>query len=274
MRKTPLVLALCAVMHATPLHAAFDYLPADPRSLGMAGAMVAIPPDSFGLLYNPASPARASGSVAGAAYTLPYGDGDLRTLAGGVNWHHPQFDSKGTLSVGLKRYGSGKWHEQTISAGYARELSANIHAGVSLSNQAEGTDGNEESATGLNVGLQADLGRGITLGVSSFNLNAPTIGEADIRLPRPTIAGLSCRLKNGNLLTANVLTEPGRSARLLAAGEFRIMKEVVMMAGIGTNPSIVSAGGSYRIGPVRATAAVSRHIDLGTTASFGLEAEL
>lgn len=274
MRKTPLVLALCAFMRATPLHASFDYLPADPKSLGMSGAMAAVAGDAFGIFYNPASPSRGSGSVAGASCTIPYGDADLKTLAGGVNWHQPSFDRSGTLSAAMKRYGSDRWHEQTITAGYSRELLAGIHAGVSFSNLTQGTGENDDTAMGVNAGLQADLGRGVTLGLSSFNLNAPTIGSSDMKLPRFTLAGFSCLLKSGNLLTANVLTASGRSARLLAAGEFNVMKHLVVMTGLGTNPSVISAGGSYSFGPVRAKAAVSRNIDLGTTASFGLEAAL
>lgn len=274
MRKIPLVLALCAFIRATPLHASFDYLPADPEGLGMAGAMTAVAGDAFGILYNPASPSRAGSSAAGFACTIPYGDADLRTLAGGVNWHRPSFDRNGTFSVAMKHYGSEKWHEQTVSAGYSHELLAGVHAGVSFSNLTQGTGENDDTAMGVNAGLQANLGRGVALGFSSFNLNAPTIGSSDTKLPRLTLAGFSCLLKSGNLLTANVLTASGRSARLLAAGEFNVMKHLVVMTGLGTNPSVISAGGSYSFGPVRAKAAVSRNINLGTTASFGLEATL
>lgn len=279
MRKTPFILALCGLLYAEPLHASFDFLPADPRSLGMAGAMTAVAGDAFGLLYNPASPSLGEGSAAGAAGTLPYGDDDLRTLAGGLNWHGPLFDRKGTLSVALKRYGSGAWHEETLSAGYSRKVLENrlgkFHAGFSLSRLSSGADeGEESSATGVNAGLQAELGTNITVGISSFNLNAPSTGTEDDHLPRPTIAGLAVRLNNGNLLTADLLTEPGRSARLLAAGEFRLFRSVMMMAGLGTNPSVIAAGAAVTAGSFKAAAAVSRNIDLGTTASFGLEMKL
>jgi len=273
-RTFPLA-ALWLCLCARPLNAAFDHLPSGPRALSMGGAMAALPGDAFGLLYNPASPSTAAGSSAAAAWTLPYADPDLKTLAGGIALHHPSFDRRGAFAAAIRRYGSERWHEQTVTAGYSREIAGSLHAGISVSGFSTGGEGiRENGATGLNAGIQMPVGERVILGVSSFNLNAPSMGEGGMRLPRSTVAGFSCRLASGNLLTTNLLADPERPARLLVAGEFRVTGKVVVMAGVGTDPSIVSTGASFEAGGFRATAAFSRHIDLGTTASLGLEKEL
>lgn len=274
MRTLPHLLALGVMLCAAPAFASFDHLPADPESIGMGGAVTAIDGDAFGIYHNPASPASAPGSSAGAALAIPYGEEELRTLSTGVNWRHPRLGDGGTISAGFKRYGSDRWHEETLSAGYARRITGTLHAGMSISRLSQGGSGlDSESATGLNAGLQAGLGKGVRFGAAIYNLNSPTIGSTDSPLPKPVLAGFAFRLKNGNLLTADVLAETSRPARLLAGGKFQVTNQLNLLAGLGTNPSIVSAGASLKITGFRLAGALSRHIDLGTTASIGLQAE-
>ena len=61
------------------------------------------------------------------------------------------------------------------------------------------------------------------------------------------------------------------AARLLAAGEFTVYRSLHLMVGAATNPSLISAGASVGSKTLKATAAVSRNIDLGTTSAFGVE---
>lgn len=274
MRTVPHLLALGVMLCAAPASASFDHLPADPESLGMGGAVTAAGGEAFGIFHNPASPASAPGSSAGTALTVPYGEESLRTLSAGVNWRHPRLGDGGTISAGIKRYGSDRWHETTVSAGYARRLTGSFHAGVSISRLSqEGSGLEDESTTGLNAGLQADLGKGVRFGAAMYNLNSPTIGRAASPLPKPVLAGFAFRLKSGNLLTADLLAESTRPARLLAGGKFPVTAKTELLAGLGTNPSTVSAGASLKIAGCRLAGSLSRHIDLGTTSSIGLQAE-
>jgi hypothetical protein len=241
----------------------------------MAGAMTALPGDAFGIFYNPASPSTATEIDAGAAYSLPYGDPDLKTLAGGVSWPRLPFDRNSALSAGVIRHGSDQYREETVVAGYSRSLTKAIHVGLSVSRFSQEMSGfARDCATGVNAGLQAEVQPGLVVGVSAFNLNAPSIGASKTALPRSTLAGLSYQLDTGTILTVNALTDPDRSARLLAAGEFRVTRRLRMMLGVATNPSIISGGAGFKAGPIETMAAVSRNPDLGTTASFGVEVKL
>lgn len=272
MRNTPILLALCGCMCAAPLYASFDFTPTDPRGLAMSGAMTAVDGGAFGMQYNPAAPSLKKRLSAGAAYAIPYGESESATTSGAANWANLPFDHEGAISSGLKIFSPQSYREQTVSVGYSRALSTSIHAGVSLSRMSLNVDGRpDRSATGVNAGLLAELRPGLVLGISSFNINSPSIGS---HLPRTTLAGLSYRFENGNLLTADAEGDPDRPGRILAAGEFILLPSVSVMLGAGTNPSVVSAGASFGTGPVSATVAVSRNIDLGTTAAFGLELKL
>lgn len=274
MRAIHHLLALGVLLCAAPAYASFDHIPADPASLGMGGAVTAVAGDAFGIFHNPASPASASGSSAGGALALPYGEDGLRTLSAGVNWRHPRFGDGGTIAAGFKRYGSDRWHEESVSAGFSRRVTGTLHAGFSISRLSQGGSGlGNESATGMNAGLQASLGKGVRFGAAMYNLNSPRIGRAASPLPKPVLAGLAFRLESGSLLTADLLAETTRPARVLAGGAFPATKRLELLAGLGTNPSTVSAGISLKIAGFRLDSALSRHIDLGTTSSIGLQAE-
>jgi hypothetical protein len=262
-------------MSASPLYASFEFTPSDPRGLAMAGAMAAVDGDAFGMLYNPASPSLSKGISIDAAYAVPYGEKQLATTAVAASWASLPFDHDGTLSSAGERFAPNGYQERTVSIGYSRTLASSIHAGISISRMSLRIDGfPDRAATGVNAGLVAELRPGLMLGISSFNLNSPTIGASKIPVPRTTLAGLSYRFENGNLLTTDVQGNPDGPGRILTAGEFRLMPSIVVMMGAGTNPSVISAGARFGNGPVRATGAVSRNIDLGTTAAFGLEFKL
>ncbi|MBN1929907.1 MAG: hypothetical protein JW764_10245 [Chlorobiaceae bacterium] len=271
MRKSALLSALIPVFFTSPLHAAFNALPVDPRGIAMSGATTALPDNPWGLFYNPATTGRQSGAA--LSYTIPYGDEDLSSIAGAVNLSRLPFDPEGTVSLGMSRHNATGYHETTWIAGYGREVLPSIRLGVSLSRMTQKFDGfGDDSATGINAGLQARITPLVTLGISSMNLNSPTIGESGFRLPRTTLAGLTFHFPTGSLLTVNALTDPDRSSRLLAAGDFAVAPMTRLMVGLATNPSLISAGASFGTGALKATAAISRDLDLGTTSSFGVEA--
>jgi hypothetical protein len=110
----------------------------------------------------------------------------------------------------------------------------------------------ENSATGINAGLQVEITRALTFGISSMNLNSPTIGSLKTKIPRTTLTGLAYRLETGSVLTVNALTDPDRSGRLLAAGDFQVNRTLRLMVGAATNPSLISAAAtSTSAQPVR-----------------------
>ncbi|HWR01000.1 MAG TPA: hypothetical protein VN371_03985 [Chlorobaculum sp.] len=272
MRKTPILFALASFMYATPLQASFVNNAVDPKGLAMSGALTAVTGYAFGIFYNPSSPASAPKPEAGISYAIPYGDTNLGSISGGFCLPRLPFDKNGAISAGVSRYGTDGYHELTAAAGYARSVTSSIRAGISVSRMSLGMRGfADEAATGLNAGLQAELKPGLLFGISSMNLNAPKIGESRSPLPRTTLAGFSCRLVTGTLLTVNALGNPERTGRLLAAGDFPVADNIHVMIGMATNPSTISAGAGLGTGALRATLAVSRDIDLGTTSSCGIE---
>ena len=275
MRKTPILLALCCSMSATPLYASFEFAPTDPKGLAMSGALAAVPGDAFGMRYNPAAPSLSKGVAAGAAFEIPYGRRDLSSLSAALTWSNLPFDHDGSIASSASRFAPNGYREQTVSIGYSRTLAASIHAGLSLSRFSLAIDGlPDRSANGINAGFMAELRPGFLVGISSFNINSPSVDGGATTLPRTTLAGFSYRFGNGNMLSVDAQADPDRPARVLTAGEFRILPSLAVMMGVGTNPSVISAGTGIEAAGVRATGAVSRNIDLGTTAAFGLEVKL
>ncbi|NTU57479.1 MAG: hypothetical protein HGB00_00950 [Chlorobiaceae bacterium] len=275
MRKTPTLFTLCSLLYASPTYASFGQNPVEPKGLAMAGAMTAVHGDAFGMFYNPASTALAEGTMAGISYTLPYGDNDLVRITGGFCLPLMSFDRHGTLSGGVSRFGTNGYDEQTAAFGYARHVTSSLRAGISVSRMSIRMRGvGDESATGVNAGVQAELKPGLTIGISSMNLNSPAMGASGTPLHATTLTGVSYRLATGTLLTVNAMTSQDRSGRFLAAGEFPVSGNIELMIGMATNPSVVSAGTGIRTGAFRATLAVSRNMELGTTSSCGVDMTL
>jgi hypothetical protein len=272
MRKAFIIAGLYGLFCTVPLQAAFNYSPVDPKGTAMSGAITALPGNAWGIFCNPASTAAGRRSSAGISYTIPYGDSDLGNFSGAVLLGELSFDEHGAISAGMNRYHADSYHEETIVAGYGRELLPSVRAGISISRLSQKIDGfGEDSAMGINAGLQAEITSALTFGISSMNLNSPTIGSLKTRLPRTTLTGLAYRLETGSVLTVNALTDPDRSGRLLVAGDFPLYRKLHLMIGAASNPSLISAGASFGSDAVKATIAVSRDIDLGTTSSFGVE---
>lgn len=277
MRKTFITAALFSILGATPIHAAFNYFPPDPQGTAMSGAMVAITNNPFGVFYNPAS---ARKTMAGIAYTIPYGDSALGNFSAAANISLFPFDPLGDMSVGINRYDNDNYKEKSIVFGYARTIIPGLHTGISMTHMKLETDGNDEdTAIGFNAGLQAGLSSVLTFGISATNINtpdigAPNIGNTNIKLETTTLTGLALKLPTGALLTVNTLSEPDRSTRLLAAGDFPVQPSLRVMVGVGTNPSLFSAGVTMDFDMVKATAAFSHDTDLGTTSSVGLSMSL
>ncbi|NTU53112.1 MAG: hypothetical protein HGA97_05295 [Chlorobiaceae bacterium] len=268
MRKTFITAALFSILGTTPLQAAFNYLPTDPRGTAMSGAMTAIADNPYGIFYNPASTRKTS---AGLAYTIPYGDSSLDNTTGAVNLSLFPMDPLGHLSAGINRYHADSYKEETVVIGYARTIVPGFHTGFSVSRMTQKINGSEDdSATGLNAGLQAGLSSVVTFGISAMNLNSPTIGAAKTKLPRTTLTGLSFKLPTGPLLTINSLTDPDRSGRLLVAGDIPMLNSVHLLVGGATNPSLFSAGAELEVSMLKASIAFSHDTDLGTTSSFGV----
>lgn len=270
MHRKLLPVALCACLCIPrPLEAAFERTPSDPRGIAMSGALTALPGDAFGIFHNPAAPSLASRHEAAIAWSLPWNDSGRQTCSAGLTVAHPAFDRKGSVSAAFRSFGDGGYRESTLVAGYARALSSVVDAGFSISQMDLDADGApDDSATAINAGITAGITPTVTIAGGAFNLNAPSIGGSE--LPETFVGGISCRLENGNRLSASVQGEADRSARLLAGGEFRATGRLLLRMGLSTNPSAVSGGAAYQAGAVRAEVAAGRHIDLGTTLSCGL----
>ncbi len=275
MNTAPRVLALCLCMGTTPVYAAFESVPHDPRGIAMSGALAALPGDACSISYNPGAIRTDRGLRIAGAHATPSGDGDLAANTAAASWSGPPFDRHGALAASMTDARGGTSHERSGTAGYCRAISESVHAGISITNASLTMENQAgRSATGINAGIMAEFTTGLTAGLSSCNLNGSSIDGGTTKLPRTTLAGISWRFENGNLLTANAQADPERSARLLAAGEFRLMPAVLFMVGSGTNPSVISAGATVQLDIVRATAALSRNIELGTTTAFGIALDL
>jgi hypothetical protein len=258
--------------NAGMLHAAFEHVPADARSAAMGGATIAVPGGPFSLFYNPALMTLTSGRTLGLSYDLPYGDPDMQSSAAGIVFSRLPFDQSGALGIGMKRYGSDRYHETSGIAAYARNLEGKINAGVSIAwKSREIQSFGSDSVIGINLGLTAELLPGLVFGFSTLNVNTPSIGKDKEALPQSTFFGASYRLTSDILLAATVEADPDYPLRLLTGSEIQVLRHLSLRAGVATNPSVFSGGAAFGTEKVKANIAVAQHSELGTSTFYTVE---
>ncbi len=201
LRGGALVSALCLLVGASPLHAAFKDSGWGVRPLGMGGAFTAVANDANGTLYNPAGLAQVSSREA------TFMSAKLFTGLEGVDigqnylgYIHPLNARAGTLGVTWSALSTpGLYREDSASVSYGRyvndilrlksdtvlcSLGANVkylkhEYTVDSRNENNPTfsNGNSKGALTVDAGVLVMLpGTGFSVGIMGKNLTTPDIG--------------------------------------------------------------------------------------------------
>ena len=233
---------------------------------------MALAGNAWGLLMNPAGLAGVSGRIiAVSAAPAPFGLNELRRCACAYADPYGPF----TISAAAVRYGFELYREVTLGAACGVDCGKGVRAGAAVTLNTVSVAGyGHGTCAGVDAGVIWEIVRGLDLGASIANLNAPSPGSPAERIPRMIQAGIAYAPMGGFLVACDISEETRFPAEVRLGAEFVPAGFLSLRGGISTDPSTCSAGIGIRISPAAIEYAFTRHQELGFTHRFGLSLSL
>lgn len=250
-----------SILFSTPALASFERTLSDARDSAMGESTVAVKGSALAAFNNPASLTANSSLGAASSYHVPFIN-TVSTLQGTIAV--PLGDMGVTGALSLERFGSGEYSESRVLVSMASQVSPAVDAGISAAYLTRSIDGfSEDSAIGLDLGIQASLLENLRFGATVRNINSPSIGQGSEKIRPGKEAGIAWNPSGQILLTSSIeqLT-PGSNLKFHYGSEYAVTGNISLRMGFSSDPSVVSGGVGVSLGKLEAAAAVKKHPDL------------
>jgi hypothetical protein len=184
----------------------------------------------------------------------------------------------GTFGFNYSRFGYKLYNESKGGLAYAKKLGRRIAAGIQLDyvNVSIPTESKRSHATTFEGGIIADISGTLSLGVHIFNpLSLKYLNSEGDRVNTVMKLGSDWQPLNTFLLAIEIEKALDKPPDFHAGAEYLVFKNLVLRAGISTNPVQNSFGTGLVFKSFRLELAFSHHPELGFTPycslSYGLE---
>lgn len=263
-----------SILFSTPALGSFDGTLSDARDTAMGESTVALKGSPLAAFNNPASLTGHTSPEVASSYHVPFIHA-ISTLQGSISVPLGDKGEAGALS--LERFGSGEYSESRVLVSIASQISPAVDAGVSAAYLTRSIDGfSEDSAIGLDLGIQGSLLENLRFGATVRNINSPSIGPGSEKVRSGKEAGIAWNPSGQILLTSSIeqLT-PGSSLKFHYGTEYALTGNISLRMGLSSDPSVVSGGVGFSLGKLEVAAAVKKHPDLEDPAmSFTIRGHL
>ena len=247
---------------STQVFSSYDYIGS--RATAMSGAVTSGPGGSWSIFHNPAQLSELSGIYFINGYSqiynldfLPYSNLGLSYNNYSISFEKLSTDINGielsseavmSLSKGFTIY---KDKQSILQSGVRFNL-YQYDLGQSSGMEGDGSSGSSlgsGSAIGLDIGFQGNLHEKYYIAYYLQNINSPIIGQGlGNALPKSISIGLSYRPYDDLLTSLDFNQLSGHMDSEIRFGmEYMIMDNLILRAGIQTNPNRFSAGFSYNV---------------------------
>lgn len=263
---------LCAA--SLSVHAGGDPLPMGARFAGMGNSGLALT-DLWSVRLNPAGLAGLEKPMAGVFYQQHYLANELANQ--GLAVALPL--GKGTIAVGLDRFGYDLYTESRYSLAYAMRFGEGLRAAVQMNYLGVqiGENYGHTSAVTAEVGVQAKLTDALWLGAHLYNPGRSELGVAtegsvliDERVPTLLRAGFGYTFSTKLVMTAEVEKDIDRPERFRFGLEYAPTKVLFLRTGISTGPVQGHFGVGIHLKQLDIDMAVAMRSQLGPTPMIGL----
>lgn len=214
------------------------------RELSMGQATTALPESDWSIFANPAMSGheRPSVSFFGVRY---YGFDDLTDMA--VAFALPT--GLGAFGLGVHRFGNELYNESRLRISYKHAYQG-FHFGTAVNYNHISIGGGYGStgALGLDIGMAANLAKGLWLGAKATNVNQPKYGDYNNsreELARDLSIGLSYQLSDLALFSTDIVKDVRFPISYRAGVEITILSNLKGRAGITTEPVTFAGGFGY-----------------------------
>ncbi|HET6245748.1 MAG: hypothetical protein H0V01_05055 [Bacteroidetes bacterium] len=231
------------------------------RSAAMGNASVGVS-DLWSVHHNQAGLARLDKIEAGIYYENRFLVPELSVKA--IALAMPI--KNGVFGLSVSHFGFALYSESKVGLAFAQKLGEKVSAGVQLDYLntfiAEGY-GNKGMLTG-EVGVQAELVPGLTLGAHVFNpFRVKLASHNNERIPTIMRLGLSYEVSKKVLFCVETLKDTQHKPVFRAGLEYNVIEQFYLRGGISTNPGINTFGFGLKLNQFKIDFATSIHSVLG-----------
>ena len=238
----------------------FEHREIGSRSVALGGAVTALPGGVWASGGNVGGLSRLAQDEVSFAYSpQPFGLSELNS-AGVAFAHRFPF---GVTALSVSRYGFELYKEVSTSLSFAKEVRG-IGIGTTLHYQSVVIQNYGSAGTiGLDFGILASLSSQFSIGVSAYNLNAPTIGAVEEALAQKFSVGFAYELPMHVIVVLDYQKEVGAQASTCFGTEYRVLDAFALRAGFREAPSLTTGGFGIFYGAVKLDYAITHHGELG-----------
>ncbi|MBI9069970.1 MAG: hypothetical protein JEY94_00130 [Melioribacteraceae bacterium] len=238
------------------------------RQIALSNSDIALSNDVFALFTNPAGTAQIKWREFGVYYSpSPFG---MKELANGNAAYTEPFNF-GSVSVGYKNYGFDLYKENTISLGFAAEISENLFGGITL-NYHNISIKNYGSAGAFifDTGIIYKPIENIRFGLSISNLNYASVSDSENQIPTVFRSGITYSLFNKCFLNLAVEKEIEFPISIRGGLEYPIIEFLSIRTGFKNEPASYSVGIGINYLYFKLDYSFFTHQDLGLTHQAGI----
>jgi hypothetical protein len=214
--------------------------PIGARSSAMANSSVGLS-DLWSVHHNQAGLARINKAEAGIYYENRFLIPELSLKGFAVALPA----KSGVFGVSVSHFGFALYSETQAGLAYAQKLGEKVSAGVKLNylNTFIGDNYGRRGVMTAEVGVQAELAPGLTLGAHIYNPARARLSHYDNeRVPTIMRLGLTYQVNEKALITAETQKDTDNKAVIKAGMEYRVVEQLYLRAGIATNPAMNTFG--------------------------------
>ncbi|MFH1319450.1 MAG: hypothetical protein ABII90_02200 [Bacteroidota bacterium] len=281
MKIKRLYFILLIILLSLNLQAGNDNYGIGARSAGMGNASVTIS-DLWSVHHNQAGLARLENISAGIYYENRFAVSELSLKGVAVAIPVPGA-ADGVFGVSMSYFGYSKYNDCKIGLAYAKSFGDKFSAGIMLDYLSTriGEDYGKKMNVAVEIGIQAQLIKNLSVGAHIFNPTRSKIAEFEIqgtpeveRIPTIMRFGLNYTFSDKVFVSLETEKDIDYKPVFKAGLEYHIIKELFLRTGISTNPTFNTFGFGLNLKQFTFDFAVSIHQVLGYTPHLSLAYKL
>ncbi len=229
------------IIFITSSYASFEFKNGGVRAAALAGAYTAVSDDIEAMWWNPAGLRFCKEIQANTVYTNLYGMNDLKYV--NFSFVLPTLTA-GTWGLGYSSFGPSAYREKDLRLSFSSMLARGIYIGTTLKRNSVyiGNGGGNAGASGVDIGITANISEKLRMAVSAINVNNPALSDTSETLSKRFLFGFQGKLYEG-LSTSFDLQKPlEKNLEARIGVELELNKNLYLRAGTQTHPSRFTFG--------------------------------
>ncbi|MCX6158774.1 MAG: conjugal transfer protein TraF [Ignavibacteriota bacterium] len=251
------------ILWAVNLSAQFENTDVGARPTALGGAFTSLSDNSLAIFYNPAGLGQVKYREFSAYYSpAPFGLTDLSTAS--LSYSEPF--SFGTVGAAFKTYGFDLYRENNFIVSYGNSYKKKIYYGANINLYNLHIENyNNATAFGLDIGAMVYLAKFLQWGFFGKNITGTKIGESKEKIAQVYRSGFTFQPEDKIRVIGEIEKDVKYPISVRGGLEYSVIDFLDLRFGVGSQPSIFSAGIGLNYNLFSFDYAFTKSEDLGFT---------